>query len=142
MELHVFLRDSSVPTVGEWQRAIREAGFDLLLDTSLRLREDTGFSPTVYRGREAGFEFDLWPASEIAATYPDAASRIGERDMAANFRWGSDLTECAAAVIAAAVLARLTDGVFFDPQEGELASGDEAIEMARQEAQEIDRNLA
>ena len=53
MELHVFLRDSSVPTVGEWQRAIREAGFDLLLDTSLRLREDTGFSPTVYRGREA-----------------------------------------------------------------------------------------
>ena len=53
MELHVFLRDSSVPTVGEWQQAIREAGFDLLLDNGLRLREDTGFSPAVYRGRKA-----------------------------------------------------------------------------------------
>jgi len=47
MELHVFLRNSSVPTVGEWQQAVREAGFDLLLDNGLRLREDTGFSPAV-----------------------------------------------------------------------------------------------
>jgi hypothetical protein len=142
MELHVLLQDTRVPTVTEWQQAIREAGFDLLLDSSLRLREDTGFSPAVYRGNETGFEFDLWPASDITDTYPDVASRIGGRDMAANFRWGGDLLECAAAVIAAAALARLTDGVLFDPQEGDLASGDEAIEMARQETQEIDRSLA
>jgi hypothetical protein len=41
-------------------------------------------------------------------------------------------------VIASAVLARLANGVFFDPQEGELVNGDEAIELARQTAQEID----
>jgi hypothetical protein len=57
--------------------------------------------------------------------------------MVANFRWGGDLTECAAAVIASAVLARLTDGILFDPQEGEMVSGSEAIALAKQTEAEI-----
>jgi hypothetical protein len=141
MELHVFLRDPRVPTSEQWQQAIRDAGFDLSLDSSLRVREDTGFSPAVYRGKETGFEFDLCPASDVTDAYPDVVPRIGEREMVANFRWGGDLTECAAAVIASAVLARLADGVFFDPQEGEVVSGDEAIELARRTVQEIDDSL-
>src|SRR5947209_2062371 len=98
IEVHVLLPDRRVPTVAEWQQAIREAGFDLRLDSSLRLREDTGFRPAIYRDRETGFEFDLWPASDTIDAHPDIASSIGDRDMSANFRWGGDPAECAAAV--------------------------------------------
>src|SRR5436190_19044119 len=105
MELYAFLHDRKIPTTAQWQEAIREAGFDLTLLSSFRPREDTGFSPAVYRGSETGFEFDLWPAADVTDSYPEAARRIADRDMVANFRWGGDLTECAAAVIASAVLA-------------------------------------
>lgn len=61
-----------------------------------------------------------------------------EPDMVASFRWSGDLTECAAAVIASAVLAHLTDGILFDPQAGEMMGGNDAIALAKQTEGEID----
>jgi hypothetical protein len=139
MEMHVFLHDQKIPATPRWQEAIGKAGFDLTLDSGFRPREDTGFTPVFYRGGATGFEFDVCPTADITASYPEVASRIADRDMVANFRWGSDLEECAAAVIASSALACLTDGILFDPQEGELWDGNDAIALAKQTVEEIDR---
>jgi len=141
MELHVLLRDSSVPTPSQWQNAIREAGFDLTLDATLSMRDWTGFLPAVYKGVKTGFEFDVSDASDITDTYPDVAEHVGDRDVSANFRWGGDLRECVAAVVASAALAELCDGVLYDPQEGAFHTGDEALETARQIVESVGDDL-
>jgi hypothetical protein len=136
MELHVLLRNSAVPTVEEWQRALTEASFNLILDNALKIREASGYSPAIYNGVKTGFEFDLFPASDIMETYEGIAEQIGDRDLSANFRWGGDLRECVAACIASGVLTKLCDGILYDPQENIFFGGDEAIAMARQTIQD------
>jgi len=141
MELYVLLRDSSVPTSPQWENAIREAAFDLSLNATVSIRDWTGFLPAVYRGVKTGFEFDVSDASDITDTYPGVAEQIGDRDVSANFRWGGDLRECVAAVVASAALAKLCDGVLYDPQEGTFHTGDEALETARQTVHSVGDDL-
>lgn len=61
------------------------------------------------------------------------------RDRSANFRWGSDLSECAAATIAAAVLATIGAGILYDPQDAVAYHAAAAITSAHQIIQDIDR---
>jgi len=138
-ELHVLLFSPKLPTVEEWQTAIQAHGFDLVLDSKLNLQADAGFTPAVYEGQETGFEFDLSPASDIADSYSTVGELLEGRDHSANFRWESDLSECAAATIAAAVLATISEGIFYDPQEGVAYRDVAALTIAQQTLQEIDR---
>jgi hypothetical protein len=131
MEIHVLLQDSALPTREQWQTGIAEAGFNLTLDETLDVRQSTGYSPAVYEGVATGFEFDIFPATDITESYEGVAERIGERDVSANFRWGSSMRECVAAYIASAVLAKLADGILYDPQEDSFFTGDEALAAAR-----------
>jgi hypothetical protein len=139
MELYVLLSSSKLPTVQEWQTAIHVHGFDLVLDPTLNLHTDAGFTPAIYKGQETGFEFDLSPASEIADSYSIVGDLLEARDRSANFRWGSELSECAAATIAAAVLATLSEGIIYDPQEDVAYRDAAAITIAQQTVQNIDR---
>ena len=141
MEMHVFLQQSKVPSVDQWQKALKDSGFGLTLDRRLSIQTNTGYSPAVYKGIKTGFEFHLSPASEITETYENVADNIGSRELSANFVWGGDLRECVAAVIASAILAAVADGVLYDPQEGLFFKGDEAIAMARQIIEEVDKLL-
>ncbi len=138
-ELHVLLPAEELPTVHEWQTAIQAHGFDLVLDSTLNLHTDAGFTPAVYKGQETGFEFDLSPASDIADLYREVGDLLEGRDFSANFRWGSDLSECAAATIAAAVLAATTAGILYNPQEGVADRDAAAITTAQQTIHDIDR---
>lgn len=131
MELHVFLSSRRVPNVHQWQAAIDSHSFDVRLESSSDVGSDTGFLPAVFMGRESGFEFDVASASDVAEAYPDIAGRLGGLDAVANFRWGGDLDEMACALAAAAALATLSDGVWFDPQEGECRDAAGAVKEAQ-----------
>lgn len=137
IELHVFLQDSKVPSRTAWQSEIEQLAFPTVLDTTLDLRKDTGFSPTTYAGKAAGFEFDLEPAAHILESYDHIAQKIGNRDMCATFRWGSDLNEMCAALSAAAALTKLTDGIYFDPQDDSLYNAEEAVNAVRKELKSV-----
>ena len=128
LELHIFVQDSRLPTRAAWQQAIEQIGFPTVLDTTLDVRQDTGFSPTTYNGQSTGFEFFLEPSAQILSAYPHIADRVGTRDKCATFRWGGDLAEMSAAVSAAASLAKLADGIYFYPDDDILYGADDAVE--------------
>lgn len=131
MELHVLLAKPRLPDVRLWQAAIDALGFDVKLDPSLEVESDTGFLSATFKGRDSGFEFDVSPASEITKTYAQFASDFAGRDVSVNFRWGGDLNEMACALAASAALAQLSDGVWFDPQEGACLDPAGAVQQAK-----------
>jgi hypothetical protein len=132
VELHVILDGSRLPDVRRWQQSIIELGFDAQLDPALNVAGDSGFVPAVLKGSPSGFEFDLSPARDIADTYPELRTQIAARDRAANFRFGGDLSEMACAMVASAALAKLADGIWFDPQDSTTSyTVEEAVEQAK-----------
>jgi hypothetical protein len=137
LELHIFMQDSRIPNRDIWQQAIEQAGFPTVLEQTLDLRRDTGFRPTTYKGQSTGFEFYLEPATNILSSYTHIASQVGSRDRCATFRWGGDLIECAAALSAAAALTKLTDGIYFYPDDEILYGADQVVEATRKDLSSI-----
>ena len=137
LELHIFLRDSQVPSRDIWQQAIEQSGFPTVLEPTLDLRRDTGYRPTSYKGQSTGFEFSLDAAAGILASYPQMATRVAGRDKCATFRWGGDLTECAAALSSAAALTKLADGIYFYPADEIVYTAQDVVEATRQELSSI-----
>ena len=131
IELHIFMHDSRVPTRDSWQQAIEELGFPTVLDKTLDVRQHSGFSPVVYAGRSTGFEFALAPAVDVLSSYSHIADRVGDREKCATFRWGGDLTEMAAVLSAAAALTKLTDGIYYYPNDDIVYGAVEAVEATR-----------
>ena len=82
------------------------------------------------RDEKSGVEFDTFDdrndVEEIAGDDIDP-----QFTRSANFRLGGDEKELAVALCFAAALAKLVNGVVFDPQEGELQTVEEAIDIAR-----------
>ena len=137
LELHIFMPDSRVPSREAWQQAIEQLGFPTVLDPTLDVRKDTGFSPTTYKGQSTGFEFSLDPAADILSSYSHITPQVGSRDQCATFRWGGDMTECAASLSAAAALTKLTDGIYFYPDDDIIYGADEAVEATRRDLASI-----
>jgi hypothetical protein len=137
IELHIFMRDSRIPTTDPWQDAISRAGFPAAFDTSVNMRTHTGFLPATYNGKPTGFEFDLTPTSEFLAMYPHIADRVGDRESCATFRWGGDLWEMCAALSAAASLIKITDGIYFYPDDDILYGADEALSATQRDLKSV-----
>ena len=137
LELHIFMQDTRVPSREAWQQAVEQLGFPTVLYPMLDVRKDTGFSPTTYKGQATGFEFILEPAADILSSYSHITPRVGSRDKCATFRWGGDMTECAASLSAAAALTKLTDGIYFYPDDDIIYDADEAVEATRRDLASI-----
>jgi hypothetical protein len=137
LELHIFMHDSRVPTREGWQQEIEQLGFPAVLEPSLDLRRDTGFRPTSFRGKATGFEFYLEPAADVLSSYSHIATTVGARDKCATFRWSGDMAECGAAISAAAALTKLSDGIYFYPDDDILYNGDEAVAATRNDLEQI-----
>jgi len=137
LELHIFMQDSRVPSRDAWQQAIEQLGFPAALEPSLDLRRDTGFRPTSFRGQSTGFEFALEPAADILSSYSHIAPKVGSRGKCATFRWGGDIAECGAALSAAAALTKLTDGIYFYPDDDILYDADEAVAATQRDLASI-----
>jgi hypothetical protein len=133
VELYIFVEDSRLPSRDAWQQTIQELGFPAVLDRSLDLRRDTGFTPTNFRDQATGFEFSLDSATEVLSSYPHIAKRVGGRDKCVTFRWGGDLLECGAALSAAAALAKAADGIYFYPDDDLCYEAEEAVATIRRD---------
>jgi hypothetical protein len=131
VELHVLLRKDRLPDAKRWQASIDELGFDVQLPSFLVLASHSGFLPARFKGESSGFEIDLSPASVIICNYPEQAAHFTDTDCSANFRWGSDATETACALAAAAALTNLSAGVWFYPADQLVLDSTGAIEEAR-----------
>jgi hypothetical protein len=128
-ELHVYLNDERLPTRDEWQQALNEHNCELLLD-DFSPRTHTGFLPARFNGLKCGFEYYYDP---IGGDVPeDVAQAIGPRDHFVAARLFSDKNEGQAAMLALATLAERFDGVFCDPQSGELIAGADVFEWMKQ----------
>src|SRR5262245_5537885 len=118
LELHVLFQ-GKLPSKAALTRCFKELGFPLAfaVGTSL-LEQHKGFLPMRLRREESGVEFDT--SRGRAHVEEIAGKRVDPRfTSSANFRWGGDDNEFVTAFCLAAALAKLVDGVVFDPQEGE-----------------------
>jgi hypothetical protein len=77
-------------------------------------------------------------SSDILPSYSHIAARFGGRDACATFRWGSDLTEMSAALAAAGSLTKLTDGIYFYPDDDILYAADEALRATKRDLESAD----
>lgn len=130
VEVIVYVRDAELPSREEWQRAIDAENIGLQLE-DFSPREHTGFLPARLDGQECGFEYsfeavDEWESEEVL-------TEIGDRDRRVAFVWHSSELDGQAAMLAAAVLTKLTDGVFFDTQGPAFARGDGVFAMMEEE---------
>jgi hypothetical protein len=119
--VHVFLNSSLLPSVEEWNAAIKAEGFDLALD-AFDLRTDSGYRPATLKGEESGFEWSL-SSNTYFNEYAESPERAQIRgcDLEASFWFGSRGDEHVAACIAGAVLAKMTKGFLMDVEgEGKL----------------------
>ncbi len=115
-ELHVFLA-GEFPTRAAWQSAIDKLGFPFQLDPDLDLEKDSGFSPSLLRGKDSGFEICFEEAAELLQTYPNIKGKIEGREKVISFRWGGDLNECACVMAAAAGLVECCQALVYFPQD-------------------------
>jgi hypothetical protein len=130
VEVIVYVCDSELPSRDEWQRAIDGEGIDLQLD-EFSPREHTGFLPAKLDGQDCGFEYFFEPVNEAEAE--EVLAEIGGRDRRVAFVCHSSQIEGRAAMLAAAVLTKLADGVFLDPQGPVFARGDRVFAMIEEE---------
>jgi hypothetical protein len=136
MEMHVFYR-GKLPTKTAINRAMKELGLPLTITDATRPLEDhIGFMPMRGRGEDTGVEFDVW--SDPAALREINAEGVDPSlDRTANFRWGGDMMELLSAQAVAAAVAKLTGGIVYEAEGGNLQSLDEAIGAARQTLSEL-----
>jgi hypothetical protein len=134
VELAVYLRRERLPTRDVWQRAIEAEGIDLKLD-NVDTTTHTGFWPTKLGNAECGFEY--W-FDRLENQEPDEIlQNIGDRDHRASFVWHSSLDDGRAAAFVAIVLAKVSDGVLFDPQSGEMTIGANALDTVRNQDRSV-----
>ena len=131
--IKVFLQRSRLPTVEAWNAAIKAAGFDLVLDLA-DLREDDGYLPATWEGAESGFEWYLAPVADLEVAPPgDTASADVEASLCFTSQAAEDVVSC----VAGAVLAKMSDGFYWDPEtEPQMHRGDAAILAAQKIVQD------
>ena len=127
VEQYVAISRSRLPSVSQWQEATRLRGFDITIDDA-DLTEMSGFLPVQFMGSPCGFEFYLEDITEVGAREID----FEDRDAVVVFRTGSDESEAQCALVCAAVLVDLADGVYFDDYGGQARDGEILIKQARE----------
>ncbi|XYD11282.1 hypothetical protein R1A27_13195 [Methylobacterium sp. NMS12] len=118
----------AIPGVAEWQAAIDATGFDLKLDAVRMPPATQGHLPATWRRCEAGFECQIIPLSDLTDTYTEID--FGGPWTCVYAFYFATLPACAGAWMAVAACAAQSDGIVFDPQEGQLLTAEAAIRYA------------
>jgi hypothetical protein len=131
----VVLSDHRLISKEEWQRAINAEGLGIQLPLGDLIEDLEGFLPVRSNGAATGFECDHCDAGEVLALYPNVKF---ERPWLYGlvFRF-TDFDACVAAYISAAVYAKASNGVLFDPQEGLVMASEEALGRIEQVRRDI-----
>jgi hypothetical protein len=116
-----------------WQRALIGQGFELVLHGTKTPLKHAGRLNVTFQGVGTGFEFDVCPLSKLVVLKemdPAVAEVSGNERLSANFRYdGEDEEE--AALVAAAVLTKLTAGEMFTEDRQRWLGADDALEAAQ-----------
>jgi hypothetical protein len=129
VELHVYIADNRLPTWKEWQSGLEQTGSQLVME-EFDTRSATGFRPCKSGDKVCGFEYYFESVEDLHKEFRD---KIGQRNRVITFRLGASMDELDAAMLAAAVLTEMADGVFFDPQGGVFATGRGVFDMITQD---------
>lgn len=111
--LTVVLSSATSPNLGAWNDELQASGFDLHLDPTALWYDDPRSVPVVIRGRHSVIEFELVPATPQADWFPLGMLTVRQPQQVAFVEWSDEFAE-AAAMAAAATLAKLYHGVVFD----------------------------
>lgn len=111
--------------------ALAELGFASTILHDLEGAE--GYWPVDIDGCKTGIEiyFD-GNADELAGDYPVLAAALAGRDNAVTFAWGGDFAEGGAGIALAAAIAKLRDGIVYDPQDDVCSSPETAAAQAKE----------
>jgi hypothetical protein len=128
-DLSVHLTTKRMPTPQEWQASIARHGFPLRIYTDFDVTALSGWLPCEYQGKKGGFEYsyavlDNQELSELEV--PQRLPCMISFSVSARAR-----EEFLSAVISAAVLAEITEGLVVDPQEGRSHESTLAIRWAK-----------
>jgi hypothetical protein len=132
----VLLDSSRMPSAAEWSRAIGELGFTTMeLDPRFHVKQDGGHRPCLYKGRKTGFEY-AWELIEDAEIDDEVRDEVlehaGKRDAMVSFVTHGSEDAYFAAFVAAAVLAKLTDGVYWHAESNGFFTSEETLALARE----------
>ena len=105
-EQFAFIHRARVPSRDQWQQAVDESGFDLVIYEGLQPFSHSGFLPCKLLGADSGVETYHGPASEAVPEADVLKELSGGRDFCITFRWGGSFQEAACAMILSYALAR------------------------------------
>jgi hypothetical protein len=108
---------ATLPSLAEWQASITNLEFPLHLDPNFDLRTASGYVPCRVNDEASGVEMSLDSVAELVAAYPEIEAVSHSSQRVVSFRWGSDLTECACAMGAAAGLIGLGGALVYYPSD-------------------------
>ena len=140
IEIHVFFR-GKLPDTAALTRALKGLGFSLsITPPAYPLEGHSGYMPMRFQRDETGVEFyiddgravveDVLPPEQLANVDPNF-------DRCASFRWGSAEDEMVCGLCCAAALAKLTNGIVYEEQDGVLWSIDHSIDEAKKYFEEF-----
>lgn len=129
VDLCVYLDFARLPTCTEWQDAISRAAIPLTLH-DVDLRTFSGFLPCKFGAKDCGFEYYF---SQIEDQDKEILEDKQPRDHVVRLVLHAGPPEdLKAATFAAAVLTEIADGIFFDPQGGDYATGHGVFDLISQ----------
>lgn len=127
VELHSFVAGPKLPAREDWQRAIDALALPVQLDPELDLNDDSGFSPSRLNGLPSGFEIYVESSAAVLAEYPHLVARVAGREYVISFRWGSDLSQSACALAAAAGLVKGFNALAYYPSDDLVYSNENEL---------------
>jgi hypothetical protein len=134
MEMNVFFK-GKLPDTAALTRTMQELGFPVsVVPPDYPLEGKKGFRPMLLKGQETGVEFYIDDGREAIEeiAVPECLKDIDPGfDRTAGFRFGGDWNELLCAACAAAALAKLVNGMVYEPHDGVLWSADQATKEAR-----------
>lgn len=127
----VFLKKSKMPSPGEWAAEIRRQGFELSFEP-FDVKIFSGFLPCMYRGRASGFEY-FYERVVDAELEDDVRRRASGFDVMVTLVTHSSPEHHTCALIASAVLTKLTGGRHWHHESNEFGTAAELLAWARDE---------
>jgi hypothetical protein len=128
----VFFHRAAIPSVHQWNDALRAEGFDLVIDPFDLLQED-GYRPAMLCGHEVAFDWLFYKSFDLdEEDAPFISPHIGDRDVRTDLD-GKEEGEELAGRIAGAVLAKITNGLYWDREQSTIVvlPGNAAVEVAK-----------
>ncbi len=123
-----FLARPDVPARKALQQAVDGLKLKLSLDDAYVPFETSGYVPCTLDGEDAGFDMRF---QDVDA---NLRSRVGDKDVTIDFRWGGDPREEASVLIVCAALATNFGALVYEPDADVIHAVDDIVAKARKAA--------